>query len=740
MTCSRLLGAVLTVILSLFVASVSADTKLDPRLLLISQEAAVPEPAVLQGVASSPAATAEPLVETIVRYEGNLSGIETLGGRIRSVTGDVATVAIPPDRLTELSQLPGVVYVEASRRMKRRLDVSVPATGASSLRSGTAPNWTGTTGKGVVIGIVDTGIDLGHADFRDTSGKSRVLFLWDQSASGGSSPAGFGYGSECTKTEIDAGACAQIDDVGHGTHVTGIAAGNGSATGNGQPPYRYTGMAPEADLIVVKVSPTTSNILDGIGYIQNKAASLGKPSVVNISLGAHVDPHDGTSNYARGLDNASGTGKAIVCAAGNEGEADIHASGTVSQGGSTIVGFTIPSGDTEEALDIWYAGADQMGITVSKGSCSTGVVNSGNTSFSLQTACGRIQIVSTGVNSNNGDREIYVTLRDGTSALSSGAWSFTLQGNSIAGAGRFDAWIDDSFGATFTSHTDPSITLVNCATATKPFAVAAYNTKTSYISQAGVVTYPGQTQGNISTFSSRGPRRPCTLCPALPQKPEITAPGLGIMSAYSADTAPAATAIDFDPDGVHVDHAGTSMAAPHVTGAIALLLEAGPTFSSDDIKGFITGNAATDAFTGAVTNDTWGHGKLDVNAAHAALLGTPAPPPAPAPGGGGGGSGCFIATAAYGSAMADEVMVLREFRDRHLLTSAPGRAFVIFYYRHSPPIADYIRKHEISRIITRLSLWPVVQAIRYPSATVGLLLLGGLTVFGWRRGRLLSRP
>ncbi|HSD96352.1 MAG TPA: CFI-box-CTERM domain-containing protein, partial [Sulfuricaulis sp.] len=512
----------------------------------------------------------------------------------------------------------------------------------------------------------------------------------------------------------------------------------GSATGNGQPAYRYVGMAPDADLIAVKISPTTTGILDGISYVQQKAAALGKPSVTNISLGQHMDPHDGTSAYARALDNASGTGKAIVCAAGNEANASTHASGTVTQDGSATMGFTIPSGDTQERLDIWYDGANQMGISlsnVSNGACTTPVVNPGNTSFSLQTACGLVEIVSSGVNANNGDREIFVSLQSGTNTLSTGAWNLTLHGNSIVSGGRFDGWIDDNENATFTSHADSSITLTDCASATKPISVAAYNTKVTYTSQSGLFNYTGETQGNISTFSSRGPRRQCTLCPALPQKPEIAAPGLGIMSAYSANTTPAASGSELDLDGVHVIKVGTSMAAPHVTGAVALLFEAGPTFSSDQIKSFITGSAVTDAFTGTVPNNTWGYGKLDVNAAYAVLQGTPPPPPpsAPSSSGGGGGGGCFIATAAYGSAMADEVMVLRNFRDRYLLMNAPGRLFVSFYYRHTPPIADFIREHETMRALTRLSLWPVVYTIKYPLVAVGLMLLGGVTVFRMRR-------
>jgi len=733
MTYPKQLGVVLAAILSLLAINVPADTKLDPMLTLMMKGTATQTVAQAHGILKSQAAGAESLVGTIVRFQGDLSGVESLGGQIRSVIGDVATVDVPLGSLAALAQLPNIIYVEAAKRAKHRLDVSVPATGASLLRSGTAPNWTGSTGKGAVIGIVDTGIDLNHADFKDALGKTRILSVWDQTGSG-TPPAGFGYGKECTKAIIDAGTCTENDTDGHGTHLAGIAAGNG------QPAYRYVGMAPEADLIAVKISPTTTGILDGISYVQQKAAALGKPSVVNISLGQHLDPHDGTSSYERALDSASGTGKAIVCAAGNEANANIHASGTVTPGGDTTVKFNIPSGDMFEQIDIWYAGANQMGITVSNGNCSTGMVNPGGPLSSSDTACGLIKIISTNVNGNNGDREIFISLENGTNTLTTNnPWSLTLHGNSIGPSGRFDAWIDDNYNATFTDP-DPSITLIDCATATKPISVAAYNTKVTYTSQLGSFNYTGETQGNISTFSSRGPRRQCTLCPALPQKPEVAAPGLGIMSAYSANTTPAASGSELDLDGVHIIKAGTSMAAPHVTGAVALLFEAGPTFSSDQIKSFITGSAATDAFTGTVPNNTWGYGKLDVNAAYAVLQGTPPPPPpsAPSSSGGGGGGGCFIATAAYGSAMADEVMVLRNFRDRHLLMNAPGRIFVSFYYRHSPPIADFIRGHETMRALTRLSLWPVVYTIKYPLVAAGLMLLGGVTVFSMRRAKKLS--
>ena len=764
---ARLIPVFLLQLLAASTCLAAPASKMDPALAIVLKKG-VASAAQSKALKSLPAG-AGPYVETLVRFQGDLSGVEALGGHIRSTIGNIASVDIPVSALSQISALPNIVYIESSKRLKRRLDLSVPATGANLLRSGTPPNWTGATGRGVVIGVVDSGVDLSHMDLRDTCGGTRVRYLWDQ-ATAGTRPSGFTYGNECTKAMIDSNQCSETDTDGHGTHVTSIAAGNGSA---GSTPYKYVGMAPQADIVAVNslnsgVTLTTATVVDAMSYIQQKAAALGEPSVINLSFGGHVDPHDGTSAFEQAIDNASVAGSVVVCAAGNEAQADIHASGgNITPGGSTTVSFSVPSTGTDaQNLDMWYAGADQLEIWVNFGStCAVGPVPPGQT-MSQRTVCGVITVSNapSGPDPVNGDNEIYVTLDNngGATPIAPGTWTFILKNLGFTTSGRFDAWIDDTVtsNAVFTSNIDTSITLDDCGTATDSFSVGAYTTKTSWTSiNGGTYTLASPDPlGAIGSFSSLGPRRTCTNtanCPAV-QKPDLAAPGEVIMGAYSSQTCPAADPSLIDPDGVHVIEYGTSMSAPHVSGAVALILEKSPTLTYSQVKSYILSNVKTDGFTGAVPNNTWGYGKLDARTAFNAVPGSlPSTPPAScsgsisitstkscSSGGGasasGSGGGCFIATAAYGSYLDPHVMVLREFRDRYLMTNAPGRAFVALYYRISPQAAVFIRGHETLRVLTRFALTPIVYSVEYPGAALAVVCLG-VIVFIPLRSRIKKR-
>ncbi len=566
-------------------------------------------------------------VASLVRFRGNTLDVTSVGGRIVWRLGDVAEVSVPLGELASLAKLPAVRYVDLAMPLVPQLDVAVPATGATQMRSGTPPEWRGDTGRNVIIGILDTGIDLAHPDFLDPAGTTRILHLFDYTT-----------GTQCTAAQINAHECTEVDTDGHGTQVAGIAAGNGAATGNGELAYRYVGMAPEADLIVAKADWTTANIVQAVGDMENLAAPLGLPLVINMSLGTEIGPHDGTDNAARALDNASGPGRIIVIAAGNHAADGTHASGTVTQDGSIVTNLDVPVSTDLTLIDIWYGGADQLAVHLhNTAECDSGLISAPVADSSAESSfcSGRGTVVSGGINPLNGDREILVTLAaTPTTPFAATAWTLELRGTAVAN-GRFDAWVNGtSSGAKFTSNLDASDTLNDLAAATAPIAVGAYNTKNTWYSLEGPMSAEvSNPLGMLASYSSHGPRRACSAaasCPAV-QKPEITAPGAWIASAYSAQTQwPDGTCSDcyIDLDGVHSFRQGTSMAAPMVSGAVALLLQVDPAGDPTQIRDLLEQYAKVDDFVGQAPNVTWGYGKLDVKAAFDAL---PVPlPPAPA--------------------------------------------------------------------------------------------------------------
>ncbi|MFO1315275.1 MAG: S8 family serine peptidase [Burkholderiales bacterium] len=602
----------------------------------------------------------EPLVQTIVRFDGDIAAVKAHGAIVRSVIGDIATVDIPESRLAAVAALPGIVSIEAARPLRTRLDVSVPATRADQLRTGTPGAYTGGTGKGVIVGIVDDGLDFRHRDFRKPDGSTRILGLWDQRVNGasGTPPAGFNYGGECTTAMINdaiggnAAACTQPSTGGHGTHVGGIAAGTGQATGNGQIGYRMIGMAPDADLLVANSIARgvggTDSVLDGIAYMKAKAAALGKPLVVNLSLGSYYGARDGTSNYERGLDNLSGPGVILVGAAGNESADPIRATGTITQGGSVNIGFNVPGTQVGARLEMWYPGTNAYGVALTGPGCATSItVNPGDSAGTIQTPCGGIEVTSTGPQANNDDRQILILIGStSTSTFKPGDWTLTVIGNTVAGGSAPFSIIgaDNGGELTFTTNSAPNITeiLTGTSTAKRVIAVAAYTTRYSWNSTAGPFTRNSDfgPLTDIANFSSRGPRRNCSnpaKCPPV-MKPEITAPGAMIMAAMSFDTASPQPPTNIEADGVHVAFNGTSMATPHVAGAVALMLQVNPALTPEQAKAALFSTRQTNGFSTnlptfdanspdmpANPNYAWGYGILDAAAAVRSLQPAGAP-------------------------------------------------------------------------------------------------------------------
>ena len=577
----------------------------------------------------------------VVIYTDDPVALVHEGVALQSRFGSFATARVTLSALAKLAEHPDVKWIEASKTLYPTLDVSVPETGADKIHSGMV-NSTPYKGNGVIIGVIDTGIDWKHLDFRidtDTT-QSRILFLWDQTITktgsemtpndrDASLPS---YGVEYSQVDINdeidgtpTGFVREQDIIGHGSHVGAIAAGDGSSSGSG-----FIGVAPEADLIIVKAGDATFpsiNVIDAINYIDKTATSLGKPAVMNLSLGGHSGAHDGTDAMETVLDLVlGGSGKVAVVAAGNEGGDFIHGSGTVAQGDSAFVEFEVPSyTDSSGTLndfvlfDMWYEGADALSVTVETPGGDTFTQSAGS-SGSVETPSnqGHIIIDNATTSPPNGDNNCIIDVFDNV-ALNppvSGTWKITVVGTSVTAGGRFDIWLYDqseNIGtAKFTTNGDNSFVVGMPGTSVEAITVGSYVTKRTWPSIDGMnYQYTPGTAivDSISEFSSAGPTRDNR------QKPELTAPGQGIVSVLSQDESPQPSIMLIVPDGTHYISQGTSQATPHVTGAAALLLQINPSLNAAQVKTALTSTSKSDAMTGAVPNPLWGFGKLDAFAA-----------------------------------------------------------------------------------------------------------------------------
>lgn len=630
-----LAAAALTALLTASPVAWAQTAKLDAALALTAAKPA-----------SRSAGTAEALIPATVRFTGDpLPALRALGVRVGSVLGNIVTVDIPASRLHEVAQVPGVVYVEASKPMTARLAASVPATGATALRTGEPLAWTGATGAGVIVGIVDDGLDFKHQDFRKADGSTRLLSLWDMRANAtGTPPQGFSYGAECSPAQLnaaiqgDASACAQPSTGGHGTHVGGIAAGNGQATGNGKAAFRHIGMAPMADIISANAiggGVSASNaVLDAVAYIKQKAQALGKLVVINLSLGAYTNgPRDGTSNYETGLSNAGGPGVVLVGAAGNEGTDPIRIETSLADGASVTVGYRTPR-TKDQRIEMWYPGTHEWSIKVQSpdGSCATDVVPAGTPAYSKVTSCGTVEVSNNLPSPLNDDRQVRINF---PAAGGEGSVDWQVIVTSVRGAGTVNmAGGEDSTGGSFTTNVTPVThqILTDTCTATQVICVGAYVTRQQWEGMDGTANITGHGPINdVANFSSRGPRRNCSnldKCPPI-AKPEITAPGAMIIAALSGDASDKNRSL-LDGDGVHIAQNGTSMATPHVAGAIALLMQQKPTLTPAEAKNLLFKNVQRTSFTPslptydasvpapATANDAWGYGVLDIGKALAA--------------------------------------------------------------------------------------------------------------------------
>ena len=543
------------------------------------------------------------------------------------------------------------LFVRASDDGNLAVSDSLTVLGSNALpmRLGTGARglWgRGLRGQGAIVAVVDSGIDFCHDDFTtvDSAGvrHSRLISIWDEnlviqgadhrpyfSVPGGL--ASGGYGVDWTRSELDAslancGAVRTVDDDGHGTHAMGTAAGNG----RGGPDERYAGAAPDADILAVAATLDDTGIVDGVAYAVSIAQREHKPLSVNLSLGSHSGPHDGTSAISLALLAATGPGRAINVAAGNEADSPISASSGSTPTASADVSINVASGTRtprDAAVFLWTDAADDWRLSVIDGGGT--VIGSALTgqskTLTYQGVTLRLIVDSAPFDTNPSVRQSAFAVTDWNIAAE--RLTLRLERLTGTGSGRWWGWAvpDSPSVITFLSHRSQATdrgylgTINDMATS---LAVLAVGASTSLVR---VEKADGQSEsdvpawssfGSISAFSSRGPARDGAA------KPDVVAPGMFIVSTLSRSAASPNTIVE---TGKHQKMQGTSMATPAMTGVSAQLLAFDPSIIPGPLLTYSAHKDATVLAVDQGSSNTWGQGKADAVAAIARLEADAAP-------------------------------------------------------------------------------------------------------------------
>lgn len=614
----------------LLVGSLSFAQKLSPSTSMMLQD-------VKSGVRKAKAADGkENTVSSFITIKSAdaIEKIESLGAKVNSkVSETLVTATVPMSAIEPISQLDEVVSVSVGTEARLLMDNARALLGVDACHQMTENNGP-YTGKGVVVGIVDNGFQYDHVDFMNADGTTRIKRIWDQHESG-NAPAAYGYGVEYKTWDEMKAARYDLTSGFHATHVSGIAAGSDKST-------PYYGVAPDADLVFVSFQSTNANIVDGIKYVFDYAESVGKPAVVNISLGSHMGPHDGTSDTDLSFAKLVGPGRIIVGAAGNEGLEKLHATKTFTTSSKQLkTMFAYGSGQDNSSYKQAYV--DVWGDKDSKLSVQAVVVNTLNgkiiaSSEEVSTdgtqevkwiapdGSGVIAQVglSLQVNPNNGRTNVLVMSR-ATSINTGFAIGLVVTGE----AGKTVHMWNNATSGTFTNYNKRGWTdgdydcTVGELGGESPdvISVGSFNSKMFYqpLSMKGSDYGYGVNEELVgseyghSNFSSYGPSADGRI------KPDITAPGCLIVSAgskYCSGWSDDTNVIARTGSDVYTTEVGTSMASPYVAGSIALWLQANPTLTPDQIKDIFSRTALnTDQFIGAdqvFPNNTWGYGRINV--------------------------------------------------------------------------------------------------------------------------------
>ena len=539
--------------------------------------------------------------ELIVRYNGSLESLRDEGIRVDELAAGYAVLVVPESRIEQVSAMEQIVYIEKPKRLFFASNMARAASCLSTIQTSSGSGAggagagvisgleSGLTGRGVLVAVIDSGIDYFHPDFRNQDGTTRIGLLADQDRDRIYTREEINAALETGSRTSALALVPSTDPSGHGTAVAAIAAGNGRE-GNGV----YRGVAYESELMVVKLGtpltdsfPRTTQLMKALDLVVRRAQDMNRPLAVNISFGNTYGSHDGTSLLETFINDMSGIGRnVIVAGTGNEGTGAGHRAGSLVMGQEENAQLSIAPYETGMGVQLWKSYVDQFSIRlVTPSGEIIGPIDSRLGPQTLRYGGTQILIYYGKPSPFSRAQEVYFDFLPVRDYLDSGIWTFRLTPERIV-TGRYDMWLP-SRGilnpSTRFLRPVPETTLTIPSTAANVISVGAYDD--SYRAYAD--------------FSGRGFTRQTGQV-----KPDLAAPGVDIVTARRGGGYEAVT--------------GTSFAAPFVTGSAALLMQWGilqgndPFLYGEKVKAYFTRGARHLPGYDVWPNERLGYGTLCV--------------------------------------------------------------------------------------------------------------------------------
>ena len=584
-------------------------------------------------------------VQAFISVDGlqDIEALQRMDVSVEAVFDGFVTVSMPAQAFDAVCALDGVKKISLARTLHLCNDSARYFSRVDQVHAGEGMV-TGLTGKGVIVGIIDTGIDFNHINLCDEQGRSRVCAVYMPEDSTGISPVidGLALPGSCYETPEQI-ACLTTDYTGssHGTHTTGTAAG--TFQGNG-----LHGVAIQSDIVACAMPGdqfTDVNVANSVKYIFDYADRHHRPCVINMSIGTNDGPNDGTSFLCKVYESLSGPGRICVLSAGNDGNTPICFHHTLMGVGDTVTTLLRNQwGGTQSSgyVSMWSDGPQQHLSRLVIMNRTTGNIEFATPFLDFLPEDSVFSVSS----EDNPDFAAHYT---GTVEFANAmepqfAPDGTVQGGRFHSYWAFDAEADGSshvlglqylcdspvnltgWSTRYTYFYDYGIdgivggtrsgSISDLATTDSVISVGAYCSRSSYIEQDGsVYTYSSSFPVDIANFSSYGPDENGVT------RPDVCAPGMVLLSSanrYNITSNRQHWPAPVMEDGVEYPYyanQGTSMSAPVVTGGIALMLQLNPSLTTSAVRDVIRRSSSRDDYVIGGDISRWGFGKLDVRAA-----------------------------------------------------------------------------------------------------------------------------